>query len=111
MDRIYLPPHLVQCLISAEHKPAHTDQCKVEVVLELSPCQARTQREKKKSFWKLNTENSEVPRPEKVIYPKNKQRKIPLKKDDIIEFDENGEDINATMMNREKVSWNFYNFR
>jgi hypothetical protein len=61
LDRIYLPPHLVQHLISAQHKPAHTDHCKVEVELELSPGQARPQRQKKKSFWKLNTTLLDTP--------------------------------------------------
>ena len=55
LDRVYLPPHLVQCLLSAQHKAAHTDHSRVEVVLDLGPGQARPHRQHKKSFWKLNT--------------------------------------------------------
>ena len=55
LDRVYLPPHLVQYLLSAQHKPAHTDHCKVEVVLDLRPGQALPHRQQKKSFWKFNT--------------------------------------------------------
>jgi transposase InsO family protein len=58
----------------------------------------------------IDTDNSELPRPQKVIFPKNKGRKINLKKDDVIEFEENGEDVIATVINREKVSGNFYNY-
>ena len=55
LDRVYLPPHLLHCLLSAQHKPAHTDHCKVEVELDLRPGQARPHRQQKKSFWKMNT--------------------------------------------------------
>ena len=39
LDRIYIPPHLVQFLISAQHKPGISDHSKVEVELDLSPGQ------------------------------------------------------------------------
>ena len=38
------------------------------------------------------------------------RKKIQLKKDNVIEFDDNGETIKATVINREKVSEIFYNF-
>jgi exonuclease III len=56
LDRVYLPPHLVQYLLSAQHKPGISDHCKVEVELDLSPAQVRAHyQQHKKSFWKLNT--------------------------------------------------------
>ena len=55
LDRVYLPPHLVQCLLRAQHKAAHTDHCRVEVVLDLRPGQVRPHRQHKKSFWKMYT--------------------------------------------------------
>ena len=50
-----------------------------------------------------------VTRHQKSIFPMNLE-KIQLKKDDVIEFDDNGETIKATVINREKVSGNFYNY-
>ena len=57
-----------------------------------------------------NRASSSFPRPEKIIFPKNTADKIRLKKDDVIEFEEEGESITATVVNREKVSGNFYNY-
>ena len=54
LDRLYLSLHMIQCLLSAHHKAAHTDHCRVEVVLDLSPGQVKPHRQHKKSFWKLN---------------------------------------------------------
>ena len=55
LDRIYLPPHLVQSLLSAQHKPGVSDHARVEVELDLRPGQSHPHSQHKKSFWKLNT--------------------------------------------------------
>ena len=55
LDRFYLPPHLLQLLLTAQHRPGISDHCKVEVELDLRPGQARPAQRKKKTFWKLNT--------------------------------------------------------
>ena len=61
LDRVYLPPHLVQCLLAAKHQPGVSDHAKVEVDLDLRPGQANNQSSHKKSFWKLNTSLLENP--------------------------------------------------
>ena len=55
LDRVYLPPHLLQLLLSAQHKPGISDHCKVEVELDLRPGQTRPCKQQKKTYWKLNT--------------------------------------------------------
>ena len=45
-----------------------------------------------------------------VIFPRNTKEKIKLKKDDMIEFDEAGEIVTATVLSREKVSGRYYNY-
>ena len=52
LDRIYLPPHLVQYLVSAQHMPSVGDHCQVEVELDIRVGQARPAAPKKKTFWK-----------------------------------------------------------
>ena len=55
LDRIYLPPHLVQYLVSAKHMPGVSDHCQTEVELDIRVGQARPAPPKKQTFWKLNT--------------------------------------------------------
>ena len=55
LDRVYLPPHLLQQLLSAQHRPGLGDHCLAEVELDLRPGQARPAKLQKKTFWKLNT--------------------------------------------------------
>ena len=46
----------------------------------------------------------------KVHYPKNIKPKIKLKKDEIIEIEDRGETITATVLSREKASGSYYNY-
>ena len=44
------------------------------------------------------------------MYPQSKQAKIALKRGDFIEFDNDGQVMKATVINREKASGKFYNY-
>ena len=44
------------------------------------------------------------------MYPQSKQAKIALKRGDFIEFDNDGQVMKATVINREKASDKFYNY-
>ena len=55
LDRVYLPPRLVQFLLSAQHRPGVSDHCQVEVELDIRVGQARPASHQKQTFWKLNT--------------------------------------------------------
>ena len=61
LDRFYLPPHFLQLLLTAQHKPGISDHCKVEVELDLRPGQARPHSQQRKTFWKLNTSLLHIP--------------------------------------------------
>ena len=55
LDRVYFPPHLVNSLLSARHKPGVSDHCQVEVELTLRVGLGRPGRHHRQTFWKLNT--------------------------------------------------------
>ena len=60
LDRVYLPPHILQHLLSVQHKPGISDHCKVEVELDLTPGRAQPHSQQRKTFWKLNTSLLEI---------------------------------------------------
>ena len=56
LDRVYLPPHLVNKLVSVSHQAGISDHSKVELKLALTVGQTdRLRPERRKTFWKLNT--------------------------------------------------------
>ena len=55
LDRFYVPPHLLNDLITVRHKARISDHCQVEVKLNLTAGQVGTRPVKHKTFWKLNT--------------------------------------------------------
>ena len=54
LDRVYLPPHLADKLLTTCHKASISDHCRVETVLDIEIGQTR-RRSHCPGFWKLNT--------------------------------------------------------
>ena len=55
LDRVYLPPHLVNSLVSVKHSPGVSDHCQVEVEMALGAGQVGNGQNNRKTYWKLNT--------------------------------------------------------
>ena len=54
LDRVYIPPHIVNSLLAVRHAPGLSDHCQVEVELAISAGHSSSGPRIRKSYWKLN---------------------------------------------------------
>ena len=56
-----------------------------------------------------DAKNRIVPVKKHIVYPPSTQAKMQLKRGDFVEFENDGQLIKATIINREKATGRFYN--